>query len=174
VNNNGKQVTRCLVHTVDIQSYIERLAEKGTIDLSDPANKVIIDIDDGKKSLKLFVNIISKGDIKEVRKNSGPHKSHLIACIYKFPETHANLMTILNKINNFSFQIKHKIIGNLKLANILCGISTNLGKHPCFISECFKLEDGSWKKGDYRTIESLNSYHCSWKTETNSNKHKVK
>jgi hypothetical protein len=174
VNKNGKIVKQNLVHTTDIQAYIERLADKRDINLSDPENEVIIEMDDGKKSLKIIVNIINKSNIKEVRKDSGPYRSHIVACIFTCPESHGNLLTILDKINYFNLKIKHNIICDLKLANILCGISSSSGRHPCFIGECHKLVDGTWRKANFRTIDSLNQDNCKWKLETNSNKAKVK
>lgn len=174
VNKKGKEVLRDLVHTTDIQAYTERLAEKRNIDLSDPSTNVIIEKDDGKKAFKLIVNITSKRNTKQVRKDSGAYKSHIVACIYTCPETYENLKIILEKINYSQLKIEHKIICDLKLSNIFCGISSNSSKHPCFLGECYKLPDGSWAKGKHRTIASLNSDNCDWITETNSSKDKLK
>ena len=82
---------------------------------------------------------------------------------------------ILEKIKYSEFNYKHYWVADIKLLNIMMGIGTNSSRYSCAFGNCHKdSKSRFWVAGDNRTIWGINETYEHWKSETNSEKIKLK
>lgn len=82
------------------------------------------------------------------------------------PETSTNMSMILEKLDIHNLYQKYEIISDLKLDNIIPGLTSCSSRHPCLFCKTWKDEQGFWIKSEPRTLENLLEDQEMW--ETNS------
>ena len=83
------------------------------------------------------------------------------AKVKDIPESTHNLRIIFDEIKINEVSKKYKMIGDLKVYNMLLGMQSSGSLHPCPYGLCYKIDkygqktnqQGSWVKGDDRTLE---------------------
>ena len=118
-------------------------------------------MDGGGGFLKIIVNIFSPDEISDSGdfrySNSGVQKSQFLAIVQDVPENYENLRLILEYLN--LDDVSYSLAFDLKLANILLGISSHGGKFACMYCE----GELSTEPGISRTFGSLNKLAQSFK-----------
>ena len=102
-------------------------------------------------------------------KESGVKQSFVLACAEEVPETYENLFQIIQLK-----EIKAKFVSDLKLQNILLGLTSNSSKFPCPSGHCFKNCDGTWSKGNDKSFGEISQYSNKWKVETGGDRKRLK
>ena len=86
------------------------------------------------------------------QKFTGVNKMIVLALVRDIPETYENVKLIFKKAN--LNDIKFKLACNLKILNVILGLSSHEGKHSCMY--CDGIQE---TLGDLRTIQSIKSCH---------------
>ena len=158
---------RVVVHCIDIEELITHILDARGYD---PYNHLIkIGLDGGGGIFKVVMNIIDTTGLHD----SGPYldtgvrKCIIIAAAEKIKEDYNNINLILSKIRNLD-KIKFHICADIKLINIISGLSSCAAKHPCpycavDISQFFHGND------DKRTIGNIKHSASAYK-QAGSNK----
>ena len=76
-------------------------------------------------------------------KSSSVHKTLVLAIVFDIPETHENVKRVFDliEIND----IQHVFSMDLKLMNLVSGISSTSSRHCCPNGMCMRSKDGgSW------------------------------
>nr|XP_047132520.1 uncharacterized protein LOC124811227 [Hydra vulgaris] len=113
-----------------------------------------IRIDSGQGSLKIIINVFNREvnyDSKET-KNTGVNKVIILAFAKNVCESHTNLQILIEKtkLNNLKFYLA----ADLKLCNIVLGLSGHGGKYSCLFCDGDKTN-----LGELRTFNMLkNTY----------------
>ena len=113
-----------------------------------------VGIDSGQGSLKVIMNVFNREvnyDSKEA-KNTGVNKVIILAFAKNVCESHTNLQTLIEKtkLNDLKFYLA----ADLKLLNIVLGLSGHGGKYPCLFCDGDKTN-----LGELRTFNMLkNTY----------------
>ena len=104
-------------------------------------------------------------------KETGDRKSILLAIVQSVSETYENLKMLFEKtqVND----IKYQLSSDLKLLNIVTGISSASSRYPCCYAECSK-RGRVWKEGKLRTLERNTVINKSWEDKTKREKSKLK
>ena len=112
---------------------------------------VRVGIDGGHGSLKVIMNIFDPADLENKnQKDSGVNKVIVLALVENVQESHHNMKIIFDKakLND----LKYVLSSDLKLLNIIVGISAHGGKHCCLY-----CNGTICTSGDLRTIAMLKS-----------------
>ena len=103
----------------------------------------------------------------------GPKRCLVIAAVAQVPETYWN-MQVLIELTGLN-EIKFKLSQDLKLINIIIGITTFSSKYPCPYGHCYKDEKtGLWNKGEDRTFRNLSEMQKKWCETTGENRSRLK
>ena len=131
---------------------------------------VRIGIDGGQGSVKVVMNIFDPDNPDQAssdgQKFTGVNKMIVLALVRDIPETYENIKLIFKKAN--LNDIKFKLACDLKILNVILGLSSHGGKHSCMYCDGIQLT-----LGELRTIQSLKSCHEAFKN-TGSDKKKMK
>ena len=96
----------------------------------------------------------------------GVKKSMILAIVCNVPENYNNMKVLieLTKLNEIDFKMSQ----DLKLTNIVIGITSHSSKYPCPYGECCKDDvTGDWIKGQDRTINNLTANQIKWCENSN-------
>ena len=132
-------------------------------------DKVIIcvGIDGGQRSLKVVMNVFNiEADIDcKESKDTGVNKVLVLALVKNVTENHANLQILIEKtkVNN----IKFYLAADLKLLNIIVGLSRHEGKYSCLYCDGEKSN-----LGELRTFAKLKKLYGSF-AENGSKKYSM-
>ena len=80
----------------------------------------------------------------------------ILAIVADVPEIYENMKILidLTGINGLDYKLSQ----DLKLTNIIIGITSHSSKYPCPYGECMKCEEtGDWIKGIDRTVNNLSN-----------------
>lgn len=151
VKNMEHTVLKDLVYVKDPESLIDHVCTSRGLEL----NKIIvrIGIDGGQGSLKVIMNVFDKDmsiyskDIKD----TGVNKVLVLALVKDVSENHKNLQILFQKtkINDLKFSLA----ADLKLLNIIVGLSAHGGKYSCLYCEGDKSSPG-----ELRTFYSIRKH----------------
>ena len=157
-----KKVDRNLVFVKDSSDFVMNIISERALN---PYNTIErVSIDGGGGSLKICVNIFDADELKVNSNNiknrskrrgsdefigSGVQRIHFIAIAEDVPETYQNIKQILDIIQLDS--LGFHIAWDLKLANMIMGLSGHGGIHACLYCESEK----SINAGTLRTFGSL-------------------
>ena len=111
---------------------------------------VRVGIDGGQGSLKIIMNVFDRevNIYSKDTKNTGVNKVIVLAFVKDIPENHRNLQILFQKTN--LNDMKFSLASDLKLLNIIVGLSSHGGKHSCLYCE------GELSSiGELRTFNSL-------------------
>ena len=163
---------RTVVYCHDVPGLLAyRKLVENHIDSDDLLN--IIGADDGKGMLKIKFNLSKTGHDEEKSKLMGVKRGFILAAVCQVPETYNNMHVLINltKIN----EIRYKLSQDLKLINIVIGITNHSSKYPCPYGKCYKDENsGEWIKGMIRTFRNIMENKENWKKETRSKRKELK
>lgn len=121
-------VSKDFVFVKDPTELVNHICHERSIHVQDAL--VRVGIDGGQGSLKVIMNIFDPAVVEEqTHKDSGVSKVIVLALVKNVQETHHNLKLIFEKakIND----LKCVIASDLKVLNIIIGISAHGGKHTC-------------------------------------------
>ena len=131
-NKKVKQsVMKDLVFVNDPSELIFHVCKERNMTVQDTI--VRLGIDGGQSSLKVVINIFNPDEPDSAgpdgQKFTGVNKMIVLALVRDIQETHSNLETILTKakINEISF----KLACDLKVLNLILGLSAHGGKYAC-------------------------------------------
>ena len=157
-NKKIKQtVKKDLVYVKDPSDLIMHICDERNIVLQEAM--IRIGIDGGQSSLKVVMNIFDPNEPEAVgsdnQKYTGVNKMIVLALVRDVQETYSNLELIFEKSK--LRDLKFKLACDLKVLNIIAGLSAHGGKHACLY--CNGTIDQS---GELRTIANLKSSHESY------------
>jgi hypothetical protein len=173
IDKDGNPVMTDIIYTNSVQDTLELVANERGFDMENI--ECSISLDDGKGSLKVILNCHDPTEepMKNKKKDTGAHRSIVLAYAANTPEKYENIAVLLSKINLEDFVKEFNVIADLKMLNILAGITTGASRYPCVWGTCRK-ENGTWIKGNNRTFSSLLHYQGRWKEETEGDRKKLK
>ena len=157
-NKKIKQIVqKDLVYVKDPSDLIMHICDERNIILQEAM--VRIGIDGGQSSLKVVMNIFDPNEPEAVgsdnQKYTGVNKMIVLALVRDVQETYSNLELIFEKSK--LRDLKFKLACDLKVLNIILGLSAHGGKHACLYC------DGTINQpGGLRTIANLKSSHESY------------
>ena len=134
--NGDELCQRDIVFVKDIQSFILNIMEQRKLD---PKKAFVrVGIDGGSGFLKVCISIFELDELKNLTENSanlgsGVQKLQFLAIVEDIPETYNNMKTILDHLNLDS--LPFYIAWDLKLANMLLGLSSHGAKFGCLFCE---------------------------------------
>ncbi|XP_047141345.2 uncharacterized protein LOC105849168 [Hydra vulgaris] len=155
-DNDYATVKRHLVYIEDITTFLDFVMKyRGKV----PQNTFVkVGIDSGGGSLKVIVNLFDPTkdrteDSSSLGSYSGANTSLVLAYCERVSENHSNMTMIVEKLK--LHECKYSLASDMKLINILLGISAHGGKYACAWCE------GSSElfSGELRTFQSLNNYY---------------
>ena len=121
----------------------------------------VVGLDDGKGMLKITLNWSKVVKYSGKNKLMGPKCGLILAIVANVPESYHNIK-ILMKLTNIN-EIEYILSQDLKLTNIIIGITSHTSKYPCPYGECYKdYKCNEWYKGRNRTISNLTSNQRRW------------
>ena len=158
--DGDEKVERNLVFVKDSSDFVKNIVSERALN---PYNIIVrVSINGGGGSLKICVNIFDADELKVNIKNrskrwgsaeyigSRVQRLQFIAIAEDVPETYQNIKQILDIIQLDS--LGFHIAWDLKLVNMIMGLSGHGGIHACLYSESEK----SVNTGTLRTFGSLN------------------
>ena len=179
VDKDNQPISRYLVYCTDIVTLTEAREM-----VEDEGSDNVIGVDYGKFLLKGTYNNIEKGPLGKSKLDRGVKYCQVLFCVSKVPESYHNLTVIEKKLQINS--IDCKISTDLKCMNLMLGLQSHSAKFPCPYGHCCKItragletarkqhlvlredeDEGSWWKGDDRTLESLSFYQEKYDQQQN-------
>ena len=158
-DKKGKLIERYLSCTKDLEAQINKVIEARKV--VDPL--IIVGCDGGMGSFIVTFVVIDRNKNYKLQKHkpTGFTKLQLAAKVKDIPESTHNLKLIFDEIRINQVSRKFKMIGDLKIYNMLLGMQSSGSIHPCPWGLCYKVDHmgqktnqkGSWIKGADRTLE---------------------
>ena len=168
-DKKGRKISRYVTYCHDIPALLayKQLVE-GDQEDNEGEGINLVGIDDGKELLKVVFNWSRLGKDDQKNKLKGPKRSLVLAGVAKVPESHHNMHILiqLTKLNEIKFTLSQ----DLKLTNIVIGITTHSSKYPCAYGECSQDDDGKWSKGRNRTPKNIRENQEKWLQDSRSKK----
>ena len=124
---------------------------------------ILVGCDGGLGSFLVTLVVIdqTKNYKLEKLKPTGYPRLLIPAKVRDIPENTHNLRVIFDEMKINEVSKKYKIIGDLKIYNLLMGMQSSGSLHPCPYGLCYKVDKngkktnqkGPWVKGENRTLE---------------------
>ena len=135
--------------------------------------EIEIGLDEGKGRFTIMYSCISRDPDPEDFKGTGVKKSFVLACSEQVSETYDNVKILfelikMEKVRNVKF------VCDLKMQNILLGLTSHASKFPRPYGLCTKEKDGKWKKGEVRCFGDISKQSELWRKETGGDRRKLK
>ena len=154
-HNDGLFIDRVVVYCYDLLGLIAyKMILENSCDSEDMLN--VVGMDDEKGMLK--ITLTWSKVIKNRGRNQfmGPKFGLILAIVANVPESYHNIKILINLTNING--IEYMLLQDLKLTNIIIGITSHSSKYPCPYGECYKDNiSKEWYKGTERTIKNLRS-----------------
>ena len=99
-------------------------------------------------------------------------QSSILCCAEQIPELYVNAKIMYDLIH--LREVSAKFVCDLKLINILLGLSSHASKHPCPYGTCYKGQDGMWVSGEQRSFASISNHRENWREQTGGDRKKLK
>lgn len=158
-DKKGNVTERNLTCTKNLDALIQKVID--TRKVVQPL--ILVGCDGGLGSFLVTLVVIdqTKNYKLEKLKPTGFGKILIPAKVRDIPESTHNLRVIFDEIKINELSKKYKIIGDLKVYNLLMGQQSSGSMHPCPYGLCYKVnqegrktnQKGTWVKGDDRTLE---------------------
>ena len=124
----SRTISKDLVYTNNLSGLLYHICDQ--LELNPYEVIVSVGIDGRGCSLKLIMNIFNPNlENTSISKDTGVNKVIYIAAVKDIPETHGNLETIFQKTG--LNELKYYVAADMKLLNILLGLSVHGGKFSC-------------------------------------------
>ena len=159
-DSDGLSIDRVVVYCHDLPGLIayKRIVEN-SCDSDDVLN--VVGMDDGKGMLKITLNWSKVIRNRGRNQLMGPKCGLILAIVANVPESYHNIKILMNLTN--VNEIEYTLSQDLKLTNIIIGITSHSSKYPCPYGECYKDNiSKEWYKGTDRTIKNLRSNQRKW------------
>ena len=159
-NSDGVFIDRVVVYCHDLPGLIayKKILENSS-DSDDMLN--VVGMDDGKGMLKITLNWSKVIKYRGRNQLMGPKCGLILAIVANVPESYHNIKILMN-LTNIN-EIEYHLSQDLKLTNIIIGITSHTSKYPCPYGECYKdNKSNEWYKGTDRTIKNLRSNQRKW------------
>jgi len=160
-SNDGETLKRNLIYTDDRDVLLDFICVERNIDKNSAA--LAVGMDSGQK--RMLVTLTVDGLEKETDdesltkginfKETSTKKVIILAHVDDIPETYENISKILSKLNIHNLYLEYKLVADLKLYNIILGLTTCSSRHTCYICKSFKNENGVWTHAEHRTLKNL-------------------
>ena len=134
-NSDGSFIERLVVYCHDIPGLIAyKMIVENACHNDDMLN--IVGMDYGKGMLKITLNWSKVVKYSGKNKLMGPKHGLILAIVANVPESYHNIKILINltNINEIEFMPSQ----DLKLTNIIIGITSHSSKYPCPYGECYK------------------------------------
>lgn len=103
-----------------------------------------------------------KGSLKKtVYKKTGGKQILFLSICPGVPESYENIQTILDKIKLYLLE-DFKVVGDLKVYNLVCGIGTHSSKFPCPFCLTYRDKNGFWVQAEQRTWQNIIANNAEW------------
>ena len=73
-------------------------------------------------------------------KETSTKKVIILAHVDDIPETYENVSKILSKLNIHNLYLEYQLVADLKLYNIILGLTTCSSRHACYICKSLKMK----------------------------------
>ena len=150
-----KIVERDVTILKDTKSFIEKVITARHLNDKEVITRVAMD--GGGGSFKIVANVFDKNsDPKKEKKgnlDTGVKRILVLAHVQNLQERHFNLRKILEHLK-LDLIPGFLVVGDLKILNILMGISSNSGKFSCLFCE----GESTLSSGTLRTFENLDKH----------------
>jgi hypothetical protein len=155
---------RYLSYVPDLDEFIVKVCKERGLNPNDVT--LLFGMDGGQGKFIVTLAILDPNrdpNTKEKFKSTGCHKILIPAIVRDIPENYDNLSVILESINLSELSKKYKVIGDLKIYNILLGMQHSSAMHACPYCEGSKQDitskkttkSGVWVLGRRRTLKNL-------------------
>ena len=158
-DKKGKVIKRNLTCTKDLDALIAKVIS--TRKIVEPL--ILVGCDGGLGSFLVTLVVLDQTwDYKlEKFKPTGFPRLLVPAKVREIPESTHNLRVIFDEMKINEVSKKYKIIGDLKVYNMLLGMQSSGSLHPCPYGLCYKVDQnghktnqkGPWVVGEDRTLE---------------------
>lgn len=178
-NSDGELIERYLTHTTNIEDFVQKILEERNIQHKNAT--LIFGLDGGQG--KFLVTLIVKDDSKDYDtdkyKPTSFHKILIPAEVEDIPENTYNLQVIFDALDVEKLSKIYKVVGDLKIYNIMLGLQSSGAMHSCPYGECYKITDtlkktnqkgAAWVKGRNRTPRNIRENRNKWAEETHENR----
>ena len=178
-DKKGNKIERNLTCTIDLDTLIQKVINVRKV--AEPL--ILVGCDGGLGSFLVTLVVIDKSRNYKLEKikPTGFPRILIPAKVRDIPESTHNLRVIFDAIKINELSKKYKMIGDLKVYNLLMGMQSSGSTHPCPYGLCYKVDQmgrktnqkGSWVKGDDRTLEG-NAEEATAYAETSQNRATLK
>ena len=112
-----------------------------------------------------------ESDYSRHSKSTGCKKCLIVGRVDNVPENRGNVKVLVDKLHLPALQSEFKIVADIKLLDIMCGLQSTSSIHPCPYCTGAKLDKngretngkGTFVKGEPRTMKNssiLNPFRC--------------
>lgn len=161
ISINFDEYSRPVVYCNDAAALISMIVECRS--LNHHFLKLKIGIDSGRNFLKVCLSVYdTREDEPQPRKtilreasNTGVKKAIILAITQEVKETYCNIKHLLDlvKLNSLGHELFYSV--DLKMANIISGVSTHSSSYPCIWCDCPKSEFHMLEKSRTYTARTL-------------------
>ena len=171
-DSKGKSIKMLVTRAKDLNTLIMLACEKR--ELNEEQVSVVFGIDGGQNKLIATMAIVpdveksgeerrKETDYKKQSKSTGCKKCLVVGRVDNVPENRENVKVLVEKLNLPELQKDFKIVADIKLIDIMCGIQSTSSTHPCPYCKGAKLDKngretngkGTFVKGEPRSMKNL-------------------
>ena len=127
-------------------------------------------LDGGQGFFKMTLNIINleaeQGSVslsqpkKICNLDTGVKKLFIIGIVPEMPEYFVNVKACIRQLSMGDVHLPIVFATDLKLANLMCGLQSCSGLHPCCYCE---TEAGIWNPAPLRTLGNIRKHYLEWR-----------
>lgn len=173
-DKSGQQIEANVVYCKNASNFIDYVCHFRGVNREEADH--LIGMDEGKGRLTLTYSCIPKtadSNNNTPFKAAGVMQSFVLCCVENVPETYENAKIVFDLTHLREVECTVKIVCDLKLSNIILGLTSPASKYPCPYGECCKGKDKEWIKGESRSFASIAKHKDNWQKETNGNRKKL-
>jgi hypothetical protein len=149
----GATIQRHLIYTEYLGTFLDFICLERGVDIG--SSKLAIGMDSGQKRMLVTLTVDDEDDEDTTVKDTSTRRVIILAHVDDIPETYANMSKILEKLNIHNLYQDYHLVSDLKLYNIILGLTACSSRHGCPFCNGRKGPDGVWIKGEDRTLETL-------------------
>ncbi len=170
----GKEKRANVVYCKNTNDFIKFVCDFRGLNPEDVDH--LVGLDEGKGRFIITYSCIPRLETTNINNNnfesSGAKQSFILCCAEQIPELYVNAKIMYDLIH--LREVSAKFVCDLKLTNILLGLSSHASKHPCPYGTCYKGPDGIWVSGEQRTFASISNHSENWREQTGGDRKKLK
>ena len=171
-NSKGKSLKMPVTRAKDLNTLIMLVCEKRKLD--EDNIKVVFGIDGGQNKMIATMAVVpndeksgkerrQESDYSRRSKSTGCKKCLIVGRVDNVPENRGNVKVLVDQLHLPALQSEFKIVADIKLLDIMCGLQSTSSIHPCPYCTGAKLDKngretngkGTFVKGEPRTMKNL-------------------